>query len=87
MITTAILFMVFAVLWTLAQLIMIFPDVTVTTGVSGAIANAITYLASLDKFLPIDTMFIVIGMIMGIEIILAGYKVIMWVIRRIPTQS
>lgn len=64
-----------------------FENVTVNSGVGAAIADATHYLASFNSFLPISTLAVIIGLVVGIETILATYKLVMWLIRRLPTQS
>lgn len=87
MITSGILYMIYGVVWLIVSPILLLPDVSISSGFSTALTTAISYISVFDSILPITTLFIIIGLIMGIEIAIAVYKIIMWVIRRIPTQS
>lgn len=62
-------------------------DVSLDSAISGAISTATTYLASISFILPIPTMLLILGLEIGIEIGIFTYKVIMWVVKRFPTQS
>ena len=45
------------------------------------------YLASLNTIVPIDMLITLIQFYIGIEVAYWAYKFVMWLIRRIPTQS
>jgi len=87
MIISAILLAIYGVIWTLTRVFLLLSPVSLNSGFGGALVTAQQYIGTFDKFFPVDTLYIVIGLIMAVELGLATYKIIMWVIRRIPTQS
>lgn len=87
MITTTILNVIFTALSALTQLITKLPDVTEISGISTAIANASAYIHSLNSFLPMTSILLVLGVVIAYETGYFGFKIIYWIIKRIPTQS
>jgi len=87
MITSLILYVIYGLAWLLTAPFRLLDDVSVETGIGGAITTATQYVASLNDIIPLSTAMICVGIILGIELIVISYKIIMWVIRRIPTQS
>lgn len=87
MITFSLLWLFYSVTNLLLWPITILDDVSVDSGFGAAISNLLGDFANLNGFLPLDSLFSVIGIILAIELVIAGYKIIMWVIRRFPTQS
>jgi len=67
--------------------IRILPDVSLSPEISNAISNINGFLAGLNVILPISTLLAVLGAVLGIELAIFGYKVVMWIIKRLPTQS
>ena len=62
-------------------------SVSVSPDFISAIEQAKTYLASVDLFIPVNVILIILGIEIGLEIGIFSYKVIMWFIKRLPTQS
>lgn len=87
MIMSFILYIIYGLVWVLTAPFRLFADVSIETGIGGAISTATTYVASLNDIIPLSTAMICVGIIFGIELIVIAYKIVMWVIRRIPTQS
>lgn len=87
MIITALLLAIYGVVWTLTRVFVLFAPVSLDNEFATALQTAQNYIGTFDKFLPVDTIYHVVGLVMAIELILAGYKLVMWIIRRIPTQS
>lgn len=87
MIVSAILYIVYYTLYLLLSPIFLFSDVSANSGFGQAVANSTHYLASINVFFPVDTLMVILSLTLTVETIIAGYKLIMWVIRRIPTQS
>lgn len=87
MITTGILYIVFAFVWAITLPIRLFSDVSIASGFVSSIATAGQYLTSVQDYLPLDTILLVLGVRIAAEIAYMTYKGIMWLVRRIPTQS
>lgn len=88
MIVTFILYLVYFITYgVLAVTILLLPDVSASSDVTSAITSAVQYVGNWNTILPLGTIFSVLAAILAIEVIIAGYKLVMWVIRRFPTQS
>lgn len=61
-----------------------FSDVTLDPNFATAISNAGGYYHSLNGILPIDTMLQILGVFVVIESAYLIYKILMWIIRKIP---
>lgn len=87
MITGFILNIIWLALLALTAPLRLLDDVTLETSGNTALSQAIATIGSFNAILPLGVIFTVLGIILVIEAGVALYKVIMWVIRRIPTQS
>lgn len=87
MITSFILDLFYSIVVLLVTPILMLADVTADSGLLSAVTNVIHYIANFNDILPLLTLFAVIAIIITTESIIAIYKIIMWFIRRIPTQS
>jgi len=86
MITSAFLNIFYIVLGALIGLL---PDISTTSAFSTAITTGSSYLATLYSFLPliISTLLAIIVFDLLFETGYMIFKVVYWVIRRLPTQS
>jgi len=87
MITNFFLILVYYALLVLTSPLMLLSDVSADSSVVTSISTAVSYIATWNQILPLAAVFSVVGSIIAIEVIIASYKVIMWVLRRVPTQS
>jgi len=87
MITDFLLIIIRLILTGLAAPITLLDDVSVDSGVGGAITTAAQYIASWNTVLPLSTVLTCFALLLVIELGIAVYKLIMWAIRRLPTQS
>lgn len=85
MITTAILYILYATFSLLLYPIKILPDASLPAGLTDALNTGSTYLAGVNLILPLDTLFTVFALFLGIELTIFIYKLIMWGIKKIPT--
>lgn len=67
--------------------IKILPDVVLDSGIGGAINDGASALATFNAFIPLTALFAVVASILLVELIVLLYKLIMWALRRLPTQS
>jgi len=84
MITNGLLFLLYMIVLILTRPLLLFPDVSIESGFGSAIATATSYLANFNQILPLTTLFQIIGLIIIIEIAISGYKIVMWIIKKIP---
>ncbi|MFA5359305.1 MAG: hypothetical protein WC310_05850 [Patescibacteria group bacterium] len=84
MISTAILYILSALLFTLTLPFRLLPDVVLPDGVAEAISEASGSLAGLNTIVPIDVLLNVFKAVILLEIGILAFKGLNWVIRKIP---
>jgi len=87
MIITLFLASVFGVLWLLTAPLRLLSDVVLPADIASAVTTANGYLSSFDEFLPISAIITILGLMFIIEIVIVGYRVVMWVLTKIPGIS
>lgn len=87
MITSAILYVIAGAFRILMVPIRNLSDVSLPENISSSIADAVGKINSLSFALPISTIFAILGLLIGIEVSVFTYKTVMWLIKRLPTQS
>lgn len=88
MITTAILTIIYYIVYGICAItFLLLDDVSASSSVVSSITTTTQYLSTWNSFLPLTTILAVLFAITAIEAIVAIYKVVMWVVRRFPTQS
>jgi len=85
MIVDFILYLLWGVVYGLTYPIRILADVSLSADFANSISTFNNYLARLNFILPISTLITIIGIFIGIEVAIFAYKLIMWLIRKIPT--
>lgn len=84
MITSAILTLVYWVVWLITAPLRLLPDASLPSGVASALSSAGGYASSMDTFLPITTLYSVVLAMLTVEGFILTYKAIMWGIKKIP---
>ena len=84
MILTAILNVVYGFINFILSPLRLLGNVTLDGAFSSAIATASGYYHSLNVVLPVDTMIQILGVSILIEGTYLTFKVIMWIIKKIP---
>lgn len=87
MIIDILLYLVYLFLVVLTAPFRLFSNVTLDSGMGQALSSAKDYIASLQPIFPVNTLLIVLGIMVVIEIAIFGYKGIMWIIKKIPGIS
>lgn len=87
MITTAIINLLYVVIWTFVLPLRILPDVSPQNELISAISTASGYIAPFNNLLPVGTLLTIFGLFVGFEIAYFAYKLINWLIRKIPTVN
>jgi len=85
MITTIILFLIYGLLFVIISPIRLLPDVSLPVEITQNITTFRGYLTSIDAIFPITTLLIIFGLLLSVELAIFTYKVIMWLIKKIPT--
>ncbi len=84
MITTAFITIVYAFIFAITAPLRLLPDVSLPGEVNSAISTAGGYLGTLNQIFPVNTLLTIFGLFLAIEVFILTYKLIMWVIRKIP---
>lgn len=87
MITTGIINALYAIVYIISSPLRLLNDVTMPVAFSNAMATVAGYLKAIDTVVPIDTIITILKISIAIEVAYLTYKLVMWVIRRFPTQS
>lgn len=87
MITTGVLYLLYFALLVLTSPLRLLPDVSLPTEFTDAIATASGYISSINSFFPVDSMLIIFAAMLAIEGIVLLYKLIVWVMTKIPGIS
>lgn len=87
MITSAILYLLYATIQVIISPILLFSDVVLPEGIANAIGTAGMYVAPINIFIPVDTLVTILLLYLQIEGFVGLYKLIMWGIKKIPTIS
>jgi hypothetical protein len=87
MITSGLLLIIYYFITALEYPITALPNVSLPANITSAITSANQYLASFNFIFPVSTFFAIFGLVLGIELAIIIYKIVMWVIKKIPTIS
>jgi HD-like signal output (HDOD) protein len=85
MIFDAILYLFYGAITFLTAPLLLLGDVSLDSNLTTSITTASSYYHSVNSILPMDTMLAILGISLTIELAYATYKLIMWVIKKIPT--
>lgn len=87
MITEGFLNVIFLFILGITQPLRILSDVFLPLALINSITSVSGYVSSVNSFFPADTLLQVIAFILALEASIFAYKAVMWIIKRIPTQS
>ena len=87
MITTAILEILYLFIYALTSPLRLFSDVSLPAGLTAAISNFNAYISGLDFIFPISTLLAIFILLLTIEGFIFSYKIVMWLIKKIPTVN
>lgn len=81
MIISAILYLLFAFIWLLTFPLRMANDVSLSPELTNSLTDIINSISALNGWIPLLTIITVIGIIFSIEVGIATYKLIMWIIK------
>lgn len=84
MITSIILYMIYGTAWIVLSPMRLLDDATLPAGLTTALASVSDYLSSVNTFVPVDSFLTIAGILLTIESAIFTYKLIMWLIKKIP---
>lgn len=87
MITELLLTFIYTIIQVIISPIILLPDVSMSSSLATSIHTASGYIASFNNFLPLTTMLSILGIYLVIEGAVLTYRLIMWVIKKIPTVN
>jgi len=87
MILNILLLGVYYVLLVVVSPLLLLPPVDPNSDFVASVSSILAFLANINQIFPLTTVFAILALILAVEVGVMVYKVIMWVVRRIPTQS
>lgn len=85
MITNAIIYIFFFIVYGITTPLRLFDNVSLDGNFISSVTTATTYISVFDSFLPVTTLVIIFGLFLAFETAYFTYKLIMWLIKKIPT--
>jgi len=87
MLTTSLLYIFYWFSWILTEPIRLFDNVSINSYFGSAVDTAGSYFSTINTIFPIDTLMIIVELFIAVETGIGIYKIIMWIIHRIPGQG
>jgi len=87
MITSLLLYFIYGAVLLATSPLRLLDNATLPPEIFNSLAEVGGYLGAMEIFFPVGTLLAILGFTLTIEAFILGYKALMWVIRRIPTQS
>lgn len=87
MITSLFINTIYAIVYLITSPFRLLSDVTLPQNFLDSIGHASSIISPLNWVVPIDTLIDILNLFIIIELAYYTYKGIMWLIKRIPTQS
>jgi hypothetical protein len=85
MIFTAILTILYGVVYAVISPLLLFSDASLPSGITSSISTASEHLAAVDVFVPVGTIIAILTSFIVIETGIFVFKMVMWIIKKIPT--
>lgn len=87
MITNFLLYILYLIIKVIISPITLLPNATLPAGLSSALTTASGYISAFNTMLPMTTILLVISTILIVELAIFTFKMINWVIKKIPMIS
>lgn len=87
MITTAILYLLYGGIYVITSPLRLLSDVSLPETFAGYIITANHYIMNIDFIFPVATFLECIAFLVIVEAGIIFYRIIMWVVKKIPTIS
>lgn len=84
MIFTAILTILYGVVYAVVSPLLLLPDASLPGGIASSISEANEHLAAVDVFVPVGTIIAILTAFLAIEAGIFVFKMVMWIIKKIP---
>lgn len=87
MIFTPLILMIFGIVFAITLPLRLLPDASLPANILSTIQTIGGYIHPLNEIFPISTIFATFSLLLSIEGAIVAYRIIMWSIKRLPTQS
>lgn len=87
MITAILINAVYLIVYAITSPLRLFADVSLSSSITSAITTASGYISSFTPYFPVGTALTCLGIILTIEAAVIVYKILVWVITKIPGVS
>jgi hypothetical protein len=87
MISGYLLYLLYWILMLITLPLRVLPDATLPSEFTGTIATASGYIMFMEDLVPMQNILQYLGLIVLFEVGILSWKLINWVLRRIPGQS
>lgn len=87
MITNFLLYILYLVIKVVISPITLLPNASLPVGLSSALTTASGYISAFNTMLPMTTILLVVSTILIVELAIFTFKMINWVIKKIPFIS
>lgn len=87
MIVDAFLQIIYISLWLITSPLRLLPDASLPNIVTSSVSHIVGYILNLNNYLPLSALTVLIGVAVSYDLGYYTYKLIMWTLRRLPTQS
>lgn len=84
MITGIIIGAIFTILGVILSPLLLLPDVVIDPHISANIASFGGFIQNANSFFPASTLLTILALILAIDGVIFGYKIFMWVARKLP---
>lgn len=85
MIGSAILYLLYGTIYLFTAPLRLLPDVTAESNFVASVTTASGYITAFDSFIPVGTLLTILGLFVIYETSYFSYKLVMWVIKKIPS--
>jgi len=87
MITSILILLLYGIVFVLIAPFRLLPDASLPSAVDNAINQAGSVLSFFNSVIPLDILLAVLSAVLAVDGVIILYKIIMWVVRKIPTIS
>jgi len=87
MITSLLLFIVYSFVFMITAPLRLLPNASLPANITSAISTASTYLTAIDFIFPVSSFITIFALILAVETFIILWKIINWIIKKVPTIS
>jgi hypothetical protein len=84
MITNAFIYILYLIVYGITAPLRLFNDVSLDSSFLASVTTASDYISAFNTFLPLTALLSIFGLFLAFESSYFTYKLIMWIVRKIP---